>query len=212
MQPTMTNRRVRRIAAHGASVLTLALLPLVTGTACRKQAPIVQSPPPPLEVPVVPPRWVGPVMVEEPEITPIATAEPAPPRPRPTRPAPVRQNDPVVRVDPPPDPTAKPTDTPGSGQPGAGASGQPDAAPLLRTPATANDEEVLRKVRDILSRAGSNLNKINYNGLNAGAKAQHDSARRFIQQSEDALKVKNLVFATFLAEKAENISGTLLNR
>ena len=54
--------------------------------------------------------------------------------------------------------------------------------------------------------------KINYNGLNQGAKGQHDTARRFIAQAEDALKSKNLVFARYLADKAENISASLINR
>ena len=84
--------------------------------------------------------------------------------------------------------------------------------PLLRTPDTANDAEVSRKVRETLARAGDNLNKINYNGLNQGAKGQHDTARRFIAQAEDALKSKNLVFARYLADKAENISASLINR
>ena len=166
-------------------------------------------PPAPLEVPVVPPRLVGPVMVEEPELPQLEVPEPTPPRPRP-RPA-SKGDDPVVKVEPPPDSTTKPDDS-ATPPPSSGSSAASGPAPLLRTPDTANDAEVSRKVRETLARAGDNLNKINYNGLNQGAKGQHDTARRFIAQAEDALKSKNLVFARYLADKAENISASLINR
>lgn len=189
------------------ALLTGALLTSTLSAGCTKKPVAVALPPPPLEVPVVPPRLVGPVMVEEPEIPPIETPEPTPPRPRP-RPAPVR-NDPVTKVEPPPDPNAKPAETNGQ----AGSSGaQTEPSPLLRTPDTANDTEVVRKVRETLARAGENLGKVNYNSLNPGAKAQHDTARRFIQQAEEAVKGKNLVFAGYLANKAEILSASLLNR
>jgi hypothetical protein len=83
---------------------------------------------------------------------------------------------------------------------------------LLRTPDTANDAEVSRKVRETLARAGDNLNKINYNGLNQGAKGQHDTARRFIAQAQDALKSRRLDFARYLADKADRLSASLLSR
>lgn len=179
-------------------------------SACGKQEPVVVPPVAPLEVPVVPPRLVGPVMVEEPELPPLEVPEPKPARPRP-RPVASKGDDPVVKVEPPPDAAAKPADT-ATPPANAGTPAAAGPAPLLRTPDTANDAEVSRKVRETLARAGDNLNKINYNGLNQGAKGQHDTARRFIAQAEDALKSKNLVFARYLADKAENISASLINR
>jgi hypothetical protein len=117
----------------------------------------------------------------------------------------------VTKVEPPPDPNAKPADTNGGQSASTAAQNQP--APLLRTPETSNDTEVVRKVRETLMRAGENLKKVNYNNLNPGAKAQHDTARRFIQQAEEALlKGKSLVFAGYLANKAEDLSASLLNR
>ena len=205
----------KRGGAFGASgpmtlVLCLGLSGLsLVGAACAKKEAVVVPPPAPLEVPVVPPRLVGPVMVEEPELPPLEVPEPKPARPRP-RPA-AKGDDPVVKVEPPPDSTTKPND-PATPPPTSGTPAAAGPAPLLRTPDTANDAEVSRKVRETLARAGDNLNKINYNGLNQGAKGQHDTARRFIAQAEDALKSKNLVFARYLADKAENISASLINR
>lgn len=181
----------------------------LVGSACAKKEAVVAPPPAPLEVPVVPPRLVGPVMVEEPELLPLEVPEPTPRRPRP-RPA-SKGDDPVVKVEPPPDSSSKPAD-PAATPSSSGNSAASGPAPLLRTPDTANDAEVSRKVRETLARAGGNLNKINYNGLNQGAKGQHDTARRFIAQAEDALKSKNLVFARYLADKAENLSASLVNR
>jgi hypothetical protein len=193
------------------SIAGLSLL-LAGTAACAKQPVVVQAPPLPLEVPVVPPRLVGPVMVEEPAVHPVETPdEPAAPRPPTQRAAPVRPHDPVTKVEPPPDPNAKPPDGT-AGQTGTGATGQGEPAPLLRTPETANDSEVVRKVRETLTRAGANLKQVNYNNLNQGAKTQHDTARRFILQAEEALKGKSLVFARYLADKAEVLSASLLNR
>lgn len=188
-----------------------ACVGIVSLAACAKKPLIVQADPPPLEVPIVPPRVLGPVMVEEPPPPTVEAPEPAPARPgRSPRPA-GRTNDPVVKVEPPPD--AKPpepgTEPAGSTTTTTGASAEP--APLLRTD-TADDAEVARKVRETLGRANTNLNKANYNNLGAGAKGQYDTARRFIAQAEEALKGRSLTFARYLADKAETLSASLLNR
>jgi hypothetical protein len=202
-------KRGGAFAVSGPMTLVLCLGLSLVGSACAKKEAVIAPPPAPLEVPVVPPRLVGPVMVEEPELPQLEIPEVKPTRPRP-RPA-AKGDDPVVKVEPPPDSTTKPND-PATPPPSTGTSAAAGPAPLLRTPDTANDAEVSRKVRETLARAGDNLNKINYNGLNQGAKGQHDTARRFIAQAEDALKSKNLVFARYLADKAENISASLINR
>jgi hypothetical protein len=201
-------RQSLRLSAS-ATIGVMVVLAFVGLSACAKKQVLAQAPPPPLEVPVVPPRLVGPVVVEEPATVQVEEPEPdQPPRPRQPRPASrAAGNDPVTKVEPPPDSGAKPTE----GAPSSNGSAA-EPAPLLRTPDTANDAQVVREVRETLARAGENLNKVNYNGLNPGAKAQHDTARRFITQAEDALKNKNLVFARYVANKAENISASLLNR
>ncbi len=115
-------------------------------------------------------------------------------------------------MEPPPDAAkaAEPgTEPAGSTTATPGAPAEP--APLLRTD-TADDAEVARKVRETLGRANTNLNKANYNNLGAGAKGQYDTARRFIAQAEEALKGRSLTFARYLADKAETLSASLLNR
>jgi hypothetical protein len=181
--------------------------------ACSKKAPIAQAPPPPLEVPVVPPRLVGPVVVEEPAPTTAEVPEPAPPRQRPPR-AVARGNgnggsEPVVKVEPPPE-SAKTPDAPGQPSPSA-TNAEAAPPPLLRTD-TADDASVAKSVQETLLRAQQNLDKVNYQALNPGAKAQHDTARRFIAQAQDALKSRRLDFARYLADKADRLSASLLSR
>jgi hypothetical protein len=117
----------------------------------------------------------------------------------------------VVKVEPPPE-SAKALETP-NGQPSpSGANADATPPPLLRTPDTADDATVAKSVQDTLARAQQNLDKVNYQALNPGAKAQHDTARRFIAQAQDALKSRRLDFARYLADKADRLSASLLNR
>jgi hypothetical protein len=48
--------------------------------------------------------------------------------------------------------------------------------------------------------------------LDADAKIQYDTAKRFVRQAEDAVKSKNLVFAKNLADKAATIADQLAGR
>ena len=58
----------------------------------------------------------------------------------------------------------------------------------------------------------SDLNRVDYARLNANARNQYDSAKRFVSLSEDALKTRNLVFAGTLADKAEELAAQLAGR
>ena len=86
------------------------------------------------------------------------------------------------------------------------------AAPLLRTRETANDAEATRKVKEVLTRTEQTLGKVNYRALSANGKAQADTVRRMIAQVGEALEKRNYVFALSLAEKAETLSTSLVNR
>jgi hypothetical protein len=204
-------RRSRAVLFAGSVVV----VGVVAFGACSKKAPVAQAPPPPLEVPVVPPRLVGPVVVEEPAVPTAEAPEPAPPRQRPPRATAKAGNggsEPVVKVEPPPESAAKPPET-SSGQPSPSATNAEAAPPpLLRTPDTADDASVAKSVQETLARAEQNLNKVNYQALNPGAKSQHDTARRFIAQAQDALKNRRLDFARYLADKADRLSASLLNK
>jgi hypothetical protein len=194
---------------RGSVWAMLALVIGVLGPACAKKQVVVVAEPPPLAVPVVPPRLVGPVQVAQEAPPPVEdTPEPAPrTAPRPPR---------VTRgaSDPP---APRPADTPGTEAPkpepveGPPASGE-NPPSLLRTAETADDREATRRVKEILGRAESNLAKVNYKGLSSTARMQHDQATRFIAQAEDALRVRSFTFARELANKAEVLSGSLVNR
>ncbi|HEY8550576.1 MAG TPA: hypothetical protein VIL35_11515 [Vicinamibacterales bacterium] len=188
------------------AVALLVCAGAATGSACAKRVVAAPREVPPLAVPVVPPRLVGPVVVEDDRPEPVAEApEPAPAPARPARPAPRTA-----------DAGARPEgggSAEGNGKAdGENASAQPAEPRLLRTPETANDSEAVRKVRDILDRTEQNLTKVNYAALSSNAREQHDTARRFIIQADAALKARSLTFALYLADKAEKLSNSLLNR
>jgi len=71
---------------------------------------------------------------------------------------------------------------------------------------------VERRIRGLLLEATVNLNRIDYGRLNADAKGQYDSAKGFVRQAEDALRTKNLVFASYLADKAATLAAQLRGR
>jgi uncharacterized protein (DUF885 family) len=58
-------------------------------------------------------------------------------------------------------------------------------------------------------KASADLKRIDYRALNANARTQYDTAKRFIQQAEDAVRMKNLPFAKNLADKAAALAAQL---
>jgi hypothetical protein len=153
-------------------------------------------------VPVVPPRIVGPVVVPDEKPQPVAEAPPtAPPRP------PARPPRTVTR----PDPAAESASEEAQRAKAEGAEAAP-AAPLLRTRETANDAEAARKVKEVLTRTEQNLGKVNSRALSANGKQQLDTVRRMIAQVGEALEKRQYVFAQSLADKAETLSTSLINR
>jgi hypothetical protein len=212
MSPMSLMRAVLESTAPRTGWLVLGLVGLMAVSACAKKPVAVVPEAPPLAVPVVPPRLVGPVLVEEDAPPPVAEA-PSEPAPRTTPRAPrVRAGNGEGT------PPTKPADQ-ASGE----AATKPDApeqaaapaeapAPLLRTPETADDQEAIRRVREILGRAEQSLAKVNYRGLSLNAKGQHDTAKLFISQAEDALKTRSFTIARYYAGKAETIAGSLVNR
>jgi hypothetical protein len=64
-------------------------------------------------------------------------------------------------------------------------------------------------VREVLTRTKQKLDSIDRRRLNAGRRADYDSARRFLAQAEAAVKVNNLMLADSSAEKAETLADGL---
>jgi hypothetical protein len=54
------------------------------------------------------------------------------------------------------------------------------------------------------------LNRVNRTSLNADGKAQYDTALRFMQQAEQAMRAGNLVFAGKLADKSATMASVLV--
>ena len=65
-------------------------------------------------------------------------------------------------------------------------------------------------MRDLLTRAARDLNRVDYGRLSADGRAQYQQSKRFSQQAEQALKDRNFVFATTLADKAATLATELL--
>jgi hypothetical protein len=172
---------------------------LLSGACAKRQARV--EPVPPLAVPDAPPRVIAPAQLPEPVEEIAGPPEPAPapaqpPRKPPARPAPKQD----AKEEPQkPEPVAE---TPADAPP----------APTLRTPQTANDQAADRRVRDTLQGATRTLSAVDYSGLNPNGKSQYDTAKRFIEQAEEALKNKNYVFATYLSEKADTLARGLQGR
>jgi hypothetical protein len=150
---------------------------------------------PALDMPAPPPRDVEPAEADTPP--PAEPARNAPARPRPPAPSP-RPEPP--KAEPPPAEPAKPAD-------------EPARAPTVLQSAPATSEgDVERAIRASLVRATADLNRVDYRRLNADARTQYDTAKRFVTQAEDALRAKNLVFARSVADKAAALAAQLAGK
>jgi len=155
---------------------------------------------PPLDVPAPPPRIVMPLEAEAtppPQPGPPSDEPRRPPAPPPARPRPAVPADAPRVAEEPARPPTPPATTP------------PPAATNLQTTPAAEQGEVERAIRATMTRAGVDLNRIDYRALNADARTQYDTAKRFIQQADEAIRAKNLPFAKNLADKALTLATQL---
>jgi hypothetical protein len=161
------------------------------GCSARAIAPMAEPEIPSLEPPPAPPRIVA-VYPDPPPPVPLeATATVPPsavlkPQPRPT----------------PPPPTQEPA------RESASVASPPPA--LTLTPAPGIEAKTEASIRVLLGRASSDLARVNGTSLNADGRTQLEAARRFVQQAEEALKARNLVFAGKLADKAVAMAAVLV--
>ena len=142
----------------------------------------------------------------EPPPEPVTELPPAVPPASRTRPSATRD---TAREAPKPEPRPE-TPPESGGAPLPQTPAQPSAAvPPLRTPSTADDQSAARNTRAVVDRARGMLNAIDYRQLSVERKAQYDTAKRFIEQADDAIKSGNYVYAQSLGEKAETIAKEL---
>jgi len=162
----------------------------------RPLGPPLDMPPPPARVvpiesqPIV--TGQTPTVDDVPKLAPDPVVEP---------PAPAR----VDREPAPPTRTEAPADAGGATP--AAPPPAPTPPPALQT--TANPSEAEQRTREALERAKRELGRIDLKRLNREAKSQYDIARRFVEQAEEALRVRNPVFAEQLADKAATLAALL---
>lgn len=151
-----------------------------------------------LDMPAPPPRVVE---VKDPEVLPPVPLPEEPVRNTPLRPRPA----PAAETPRPEPPRAEPTDI-------AKPADEGRPANVLQTAPALQEGEVERRVRALLTQATTDLNRINYRALNADARTQYDTAKRFVSQAEEALRAKNQLFANNLADKAAALAAQLAGR
>ena len=178
----------------------LSLAALLT-SACFGMTARAVTAPESLDMPEPPPRVVE---VHDPEVPP----------PVPLPEEPVRNTPPRIR--PTPTTEAPRTAEPPKSEPPVDAV-KPAEEPArtgtnLQTTPVQQEGEMERRIRTAVAQAMTDLNRINYQGLSADARTQYDIAKRFVSQAEEALRAKNLVYATNLAEKAASMAAQLAGR
>ena len=82
-----------------------------------------------------------------------------------------------------------------------------DVTDIVGEYAQADKAQTEAAIRALLGRAARDLARANPASLTSDQRAQFDTARRFLQQAEEALKVRNLVYAGKLADKAATLSA-----
>ena len=179
----------------------LAALPLISA-GCHRVHAKTTTESPPLDMPAAPPREAEPIEVETPPPVPLPQepARTAPPRLRP----PVREQAP--RTEPPrtepPKTESPPVETPKPEEPAKPPT-------LLQTPPPNTEGDLERAVRATLTRAQTDLNRVDAARLNADARVQYETAKSFIRQAEAAVRAKNLLFAKSVADKAAVLAAQL---
>jgi hypothetical protein len=190
-----------RIGHAGRSLLLLSIGAATAG--CFHASAKTVGDAPPLEMPSPPPR-----VVEVVEATPLPQPFPLVEEPahQPVRPPPRAEAPPPPRPEPPrPEPPATVVEPPKV----ADEAKPPKTLEMTRAGA---ERDVERAIRGAIARATADLKRVNTHALNADARTQYETARRFIEQAEDALKKRNLVVAQGLADKAQSLAVQLAPR
>ena len=159
---------------------------------------------PPLDVPAPPDRVLAPV--EEPVTASAPTPETPPPAPVATTPR-TPPRPPARRAEP-----ERPETTPpaAAATPAAPTAAEPPRE--LRPNSPSGDAAAERDARDKLARAARDLGRVDYGKLNTDSRSQYEQSKRFMDQAQQALKDRNFVFASTLADKAAALAAGLAPR
>ena len=195
--------------AHAPLLLALLVMVSCAAAGCTHAQAKTTPDMPPLDMPAPPPRDVEP---NDAEVPPPMSLVPEPARNTPARPRPAPAQPKPEPPKPADTPKPEPPPTPVVVEPAKPAE-EPTRPPttLQTAPATA-EGEVERTIRASLLRATADLNRVDYRALNADARTQYDTAKRFVRQADDAMHGKNLVLAKQLADKAAALALQLAGR
>jgi len=201
----MTQSATVRTGHATWSWVAALLVCLAVPAGCSRSKPAMtprvvalEMPPPPARVISTPPEPVAP--------TEATTVDRPAPASRPARSNRAAQSRPDAKPAEPPR-----TDAPeasGTAPSTAPAESAPQG-PLLRTPQTADESNAERQTREVLGRAAKLLDQLSPARLGSQARQQHETARRFVEQSQQALNDRNYVLAASLADKAETLARGL---
>jgi hypothetical protein len=191
----------------------ICLTLMIAGCAKAQAKAVAEGPP--LQVPEVPPRVLAPVEEEPIAATPVTPEAPPAPAPRTPTPRPVtpprRPN--TATSEPAPRQETPPAEQPAPATPPAATTTSPTEPPReLRPALSAADNAEERKIRDVLTRAARDLNRVDYRKLTTDGRAQYEQSKRFSDQADQAIKDRNYVFAATLADKAATLAAELLGR
>jgi hypothetical protein len=172
------------------------LVLLSTALACTKPVVHAAPPVPGLIAPEPPDRLIVPTEVVVPD--PPAAAVPTPTTP--VKPTTVRS----AASDRPSTP-APPASVPAA----AAAAESLPPSQVLQT--SGNLAELEQRAQASITQVEQELNRIqaSVQQLPANARAQYDAARGFVRSAKDALRVKNVVLARELADKAASLASQL---
>jgi hypothetical protein len=176
-------------------------------SACARPAARTAPDGPPLDMPAPPPRDVAPADAEVPDPMPLPLEPPhqAPttrqrqtPRAEPPRTDAKPEPKPDLPIIEPAKPAEEPPRTSGT------------SPPTLQT--APGGKEVEASIRDLIGRAKTGLERIDYRVLNTDARNQYDTAKRYVELAEEAIRARNLEFARTIADKAASLAAKLAGK
>ena len=173
-------------------------------SACTRNRARTEPEVPPLAAPLPPPRVLPPLEGGPIEAAVPTTAEEPPSEPRPT---PRRRSETARTAEAASRPDTKPDGTPPETPPAEASP--PSAGETLQIAPAGNEAQAEAAVRRQLAQANQDLGRVDYRVLGVDARAQYDTAKRFITLTEQAIRDRNLIFAQTLADKAAAIAAVL---
>jgi hypothetical protein len=192
-----------------AGCLLTAACWLLTAGGCTKLRAKSTPDAPPLDVPAPPPRVVESSDTEAPPPVPLPEEPARHPAAGARRPTPPPRTEPPKTEAPKPDTSATPPQATETAKPPEEPARPPTT---LQTIPPGAEPEVERSIRQQLTRATSDLGRVDYRALNTDGRMQYDTSKNLVRQAEDALRVKNLMYAKSLADKAATLAAQLAGK